>query len=319
MTPFAVMEPVHVSGSTVENATLHNADEVKRKGVLIGDTVVLRKAGDVIPEVVGPVADLRTGDERAFDSRPSARRAAPLAREEGEVDWRCPNTRSCPAQLGSGCSTWPGAAPSTSRCSATRRRSRCWTPGWSSDEGDLFALTAESLATVPFFVLKAGSLSERDQVLGNLDDAKRGRCGGSWSRCRSGTSGRRRRRRWRPRSARSTRSPARRPRARPGRRCRADDRGRSSWSGSPSTGTARSWTSGATAGVQLATPDFVPPVRRSGRRGPLEGLTVVLTGTLAGFTRDDATEAIEARGGKVTGSVSKKTAFVVAGEARLKV
>ena len=206
VTPFAVMEPVKVSGSTVDRATLHNADEVKRKGVLIGDMVILRKAGDVIPEVLGPVADLRTGDEREFefpDKCPACQ--TPLAREEGEVDWRCPNTRSCPAQLrerlfhlagrgafdievlgyeavsalldcglvadegdvfsltdaparraappwpgtkarstgaartrgparpssGSGCSTWPAAAPSTSRCSATRRSARCWRPAWS--------------------------------------------------------------------------------------------------------------------------------------------------------------------------------------------
>ena len=100
VTPFAVMEPVKVSGSTVDRATLHNADEVKRKGVLIGDMVILRKAGDVIPEVLGPVADLRTGDEREFEF-PTACPACGtiLAREEDEVDWRCPNTRSCPAQL----------------------------------------------------------------------------------------------------------------------------------------------------------------------------------------------------------------------------
>jgi DNA ligase (NAD+) len=100
VTPFAVMEPAHVSGSTVENATLHNADEIKRKGVLIGDMVVLRKAGDVIPEVVGPVADLRTGEEREFGFPTECPACAtPLVREDGGVDWRCPNARSCPAQL----------------------------------------------------------------------------------------------------------------------------------------------------------------------------------------------------------------------------
>ena len=100
VTPFAVMTPVKVSGSTVERATLHNQDEVVRKGVLIGDMVVLRKAGDVIPEVVGPVLDLRDGTERAFEfptQCPSC--GTTLAREANEVDWRCPNTRSCPAQL----------------------------------------------------------------------------------------------------------------------------------------------------------------------------------------------------------------------------
>src|SRR5258708_27311428 len=100
VTPFAVMEPVKVSGSTVENATLHNADEIARKGVLIGDMVVLRKAGDVIPEVVGPVADLRTGAERAFEFPTRCPACGtPLTREEGGVDWRCPNSRSCQAQL----------------------------------------------------------------------------------------------------------------------------------------------------------------------------------------------------------------------------
>jgi DNA ligase (NAD+) len=105
VTPFAVMEPVKVSGSTVDRATLHNQDELARKGVLIGDMVVLRKAGDVIPEVVGPVTDLRSGSERAFDFPAECPACGtPLARESSEggkesVDWRCPNARSCPAQL----------------------------------------------------------------------------------------------------------------------------------------------------------------------------------------------------------------------------
>ena len=101
VTPFGVMEPVQVSGSTVGMATLHNASEVERKGVLIGDTVVLRKAGDVIPEIVGPVVDLRDGSERGFvmpTHCPAC--GTELAYEkEGDADLRCPNTRSCPAQL----------------------------------------------------------------------------------------------------------------------------------------------------------------------------------------------------------------------------
>jgi DNA ligase (NAD+) len=95
------MEPVKVAGSTVEMATLHNASEVERKGVLIGDTVVLRKAGDVIPEIVGPVVALRDGSERPFEmptACPSC--GTPLApAKEGDVDIRCPNQRSCPSQL----------------------------------------------------------------------------------------------------------------------------------------------------------------------------------------------------------------------------
>ena len=132
VTPFAVMTPVKVSGSTVERATLHNEDEIARKGVLIGDMVVLRKAGDVIPEVVGPVLDLRSGQERAFDfptACPSC--GTPLAREAAEVDWRCPNTRSCPAQLRERLFHLAGRGASTSRCSATRPLPRSLPPGLS--------------------------------------------------------------------------------------------------------------------------------------------------------------------------------------------
>ncbi|MCU1583877.1 MAG: ligA [Microbacteriaceae bacterium] len=101
VTPFAVMQPVRVAGSVVRQATLHNQDVVKAKGVLIGDTVVLRKAGDVIPEVLGPVVELRDGSEREFvmpENCPvCGTRLAPA--KEGDVDLRCPNSRSCPAQV----------------------------------------------------------------------------------------------------------------------------------------------------------------------------------------------------------------------------
>ena len=101
VTPFAVLAPVRVAGSTVALATLHNAREVVRKGVLIGDTVVVRKAGDVIPEVLGPVVELRPADARAFEMPthcPSCGTALAPAKE-GDIDIRCPNARSCPAQL----------------------------------------------------------------------------------------------------------------------------------------------------------------------------------------------------------------------------
>ena len=101
VTPYGVMEPVKVAGSTVEMATLHNASEVERKGVLIGDTVVLRKAGDVIPEIVGPVVDLRDGSERAFEMPTHCPECgtALAPQKEGDKDIRCPNSRFCPAQL----------------------------------------------------------------------------------------------------------------------------------------------------------------------------------------------------------------------------
>src|SRR5262245_31676489 len=101
VTPYGVMEPVRVSGSVVEFATLHNANEVERKGVLIGDTIVLRKAGDVIPEILGPVVDLRDGSERRFVMPTECPSCGTTLRpeKEGDVDIRCPNSRSCPAQL----------------------------------------------------------------------------------------------------------------------------------------------------------------------------------------------------------------------------
>ncbi|WME24643.1 NAD-dependent DNA ligase LigA [Brachybacterium sp. GU-2] len=101
VTPFGIMEPVLVAGSTVEKATLHNQFEVERKGVLIGDTIVLRKAGDVIPEILGPVESLRDGTERPFVMPTECPACGTEIRpeKEGDKDWRCPNRRDCPAQV----------------------------------------------------------------------------------------------------------------------------------------------------------------------------------------------------------------------------
>ena len=171
VTPFAVMEPVKVSGSTVDRATLHNADEVKRKGVLIGDMVILRKAGDVIPEVLGPVADLRKGDEREFGFPtvcPSC--GTTLAREEDEVDWRCPNTRSCPAQLRERLFHLAGRGAFDIEVLGWEAVAALLDCGLVADEGDVFALTADKLETCPFFMVKQGTLSANaTRLLANLD------------------------------------------------------------------------------------------------------------------------------------------------------
>ncbi len=322
VTPFAVMEPVKVSGSTVDRATLHNADEVERKGVLIGDMVVLRKAGDVIPEVVGPVVELRTGDERAFEF-PSVCPACgtTLAREEREVDWRCPNTRSCPAQLRERLFHMAGRGALDIEVLGYESVTALLDHGLVRDEGDVFALTEEKLASCPFFVTKAGSLSANaGKLLRNLDEARQ-------------------RPLWRFLVALSIRhvgpTAARALAAAFGsveaiRAASAEDLVAVDDVGPTIAGSVRDWfevdwhaaivAKWREAGVALADPNFVKPVAagpgaacESARDAPLAGVTVVLTGTLDGFTRDEAAEAVQARGGKVVGSVSKKTGFVVAG------
>jgi len=330
VTPFAVMEPVKVSGSTVENATLHNADEIKRKGVLIGDMVVLRKAGDVIPEVVGPVAELRTGEERAFEFPthcPACGTA--LAREDGGVDWRCPNARSCPAQLRERLFHLAGRGALDIEVLGYEAATALLDSGLVTDEGDLFGLTAEKLAGVPFFVTKSGALTANaTRLLVNLEDARR-------------------RPLWRILVALSIRHIG--PTA--ARALAAAFGSVDAIAAAPEPELVAVEDIGPTiaksvhewfevdwhaaivskwreAGVQLETPGFVPPVRAeaggasaagggaggSAAAGPLAGLTIVLTGTLSGYTRDEAAEAIEALGARVSGSVSKKTSFVVAGD-----
>jgi len=313
VTPFAVMEPVKVSGSTVDRATLHNADEVKRKGVLIGDMVILRKAGDVIPEVLGPVADLRTGDEREFNF-PSKCPACqtPLAREEGEVDWRCPNTRACPAQLRERLFHLAGRGAFDIEVLGYEAVSALLDCGLVTDEGDLFALTAERLETCPFFMVKQGTLSANaTRLLVNLDQART-------------------RPLWRILVALSIRhvgpTAARALAAEFGsldaiEAASTDALAAVDGVGPTIAASLRDWftedwhraivAKWRDAGVQLADPDF-DPTRAAARL--LAGVSVVVTGTLADFSRDEAGEAIRAAGGKVTSSVSKKTSFVVAGE-----
>ncbi|MGH3256439.1 MAG: NAD-dependent DNA ligase LigA [Streptosporangiaceae bacterium] len=313
VTPFAVMEPVKVSGSTVVNATLHNADEIKRKGVLIGDMVILRKAGDVIPEVLGPVADLRTGDEREFEfpvTCPSC--GTTLARDEGEVDWRCPNSRSCPAQLRERLFHLAGRGAFDIEVLGYEAVSALLEAGLVIDEGDLFALTEEKLLTCPFFVVKQGTLSANAaRLLGNLADTRT-------------------RPLWRVLVALSIRhvgpTAARALAAEFGsldaiEAASTDALAAVDGVGPTIAASLRDWFTDdwhraivakwRDAGVRLADPDF-DPNRAAARL--LAGVTVVITGTLAGLSRDEAGEAVRAAGGKVTSSVSKKTDFVVAGE-----
>ncbi|MFG1763093.1 NAD-dependent DNA ligase LigA [Micromonospora parva] len=311
VTPFAVLEPVRVAGSTVALATLHNAREVERKGVLIGDTVVLRKAGDVIPEVLGPVVDLRPADARPFvmpTNCPAC--GTPLApSKEGDVDIRCPNTRSCPAQLRERVFHLAGRGAFDIEVLGYKGAAALLDAQIISDEGDLFQLDAEQLSRSPFFVNKDGSLgSNATKLLDNLAVARE-------------------RDLWRVLVALSIRHvgpTAAQALARHFRSMDAIDAASeeelSSVDGVGPTIAAsirewfavdwhrevvRKW---AEAGVRMAEEAVDEGPR------PLEGLTVVVTGTLAGFSRDQAAEAVQSRGGKVSGSVSKKTSFVVVGD-----
>ncbi len=320
VTPFAVMEPAKVSGSTVVNATLHNEDEIARKGVLIGDMVVLRKAGDVIPEVVGPVLDLRDGSEHAFRfPRKCPACGTRLAREEDEVDWRCPNTRSCPAQLRERLFHLAGRGALDIEVLGYESVTALLDSGLVADEGDIFSLAEDKLATSPFFVSKAGTLTvNAGKLLRNLDQARH-------------------RPLWRilvalsirhvgPTAARALAAAFGSVQAIGGASAEqltlVDDVGPTiaasvrEWFGVDwHAAIVAKWRD---AGVVLEQEGFTGGILAAQAAAkaalPLSGITVVLTGTLPGRTRDEAAEAVTGRGGKVSGSVSKKTSFVVAGE-----
>ena len=311
VTPFAFMTPVKVAGSTVGQATLHNASEVKRKGVLIGDTVVIRKAGDVIPEVLGPVVDLRDGSEREFVMPTTCPECGTtLAFEkEGDADIRCPNAQGCPAQLRERVFHVASRSALDIEVLGYEAGVALLQAGVIADEGDLFGLTEDDLLRTELFRTKAGDLSANGKrLLANLDKAKAAPL-------------------WRVLVALSIRHVG--PTA---ARALATEFGDLDAIVSASTEQLAA-VEGVGATIAAAVTewftvdwhrDIVEKWRAAGVRmaderdagvpRTLAGLTIVVTGSLTSFSRDDAKEAIVARGGKAAGSVSKKTAYVVAGD-----
>ena len=344
-TPYAVVQPVKVAGSEVEFATLHNQDVVKAKGILIGDTVVLRKAGDVIPEILGPVVDLRNGSERDFvmpTNCPDC--GAVLApASEGDVDLRCTNARSCPAQLreriayiGSRGVLDIEALGYVAAVALTQPVHPATAPIHS--EADLFNLTLEDLLPiqarvvdadtglakldadgnekiVDFFKKKDGTPAEVAlKLLKNLEEAKS-------------------RPLWRILVALSIRHvgpvAARSLTAHFGSLDRIFAASESELSqvdgvGPTLAASIREWIAvdwhqdiieaWRAAGVELEIKGHEGPGAEQESAGKFAGLSIVATGSLKNFTREEIEEAIISNGGKAASSVSKKTAFVVAGE-----
>jgi DNA ligase (NAD+) len=312
VTPFAVMEPVKVAGSTVAMATLHNASEVERKGVLIGDRVVIRKAGDVIPEVLGPVMDARPADAREWTmptTCPSC--GTTLAYEkEGDADIRCPNARFCPGQRKERLSYIAGRSALDIEVLGYEAAAALIDSGVLADEGDLFDLDEEALLEVELFRTKAGTLSANGQkLLQNLETVKD-------------------RPLWRILVALSIRhvgpTAARALALEFGSMDRIMNASEEELAEAEGVGptivvAVQEWfdtrwrreivEKWERAGVRMA------EERDSSVPRNLEGLSIVVTGSLQTFSRDEAKEAIMARGGKAVGSVSKKTAFVVVGDA----
>jgi DNA ligase (NAD+) len=311
VTPFGFMEPVVVSGSTVGLATLHNASEVRRKGVLIGDTVVLRKAGDVIPEIVGPVVDLRDGSETEFVMPVRCPECGtPLKPEkEGDADIRCPNNRSCPAQLRERLFHLAGRGALDIDVLGYEAAVGLLEAGVVTDEGDVFDLDEDKLGRVELFRRKDGGLTANGRkLLEAIADARS-------------------RPLWRVLVALSIRHVGPTAAQALAREFRSVDRIRAA------SVDELAAADGVGAVIGRAVLDWfdvdwhVSIVQRWERAGvslaevaadegprPLHGLTVVVTGSLDSFSRDEATEAIQSRGGKAAGSVSKKTDFVVVGD-----
>jgi DNA ligase (NAD+) len=310
VTPFAFMEPVKVAGSTVSNATLHNAQEVLRKGVLIGDYVVIRKAGDVIPEVLGPVLDRRTGSEKPFlmpthcpDCGSELR-----AMSEGDIDIRCPNSQSCPAQLRERIYYIGSRAALDIDVLGYEAAQALLSDRIITDESDLFGLTSEDLSKSSFFVKKDGALGANAQKL--LDALEVAKTRPLWRvivalsiRHVGPTAAQALATAFKSMEAISSAS--------------AEDLADVEGVGSTIADSIIEWFepgwhreiikkwSASGVVMQLVAAPELPQT--------LTGLTIVVTGGLENYTRDSVAEAIVSHGGKSSSSVSKKTDFVLAG------
>jgi len=310
VTPFAYMEPVKVAGSTVTNATLHNAEEIVRKGVLIGDTIVIRKAGDVIPEVLGPVLDKRKGTERAFVMPTHCPECGEQLRamSQGDVDIRCPNTQSCPAQLRERIYYIGSRAALDIDVLGYEAAIALLDAKIIKDESDLFELTAKKLVTSTFFTKKDGTPAANvDKLLAALEEAKA-------------------RPMWRTLVALSIRHVG--PTAAQGlatalgsvkaiSEASAEELADIDGVGQIIAESIVEWfgvkwhqeiiKKWEKAGVCMV-------VQQSEQLPQtLAGLTFVVTGGLESFTRDGISETITAHGGKPSSSVSKKTDYVLVG------
>ena len=310
VTPFAFMEAVKVAGSTVTNATLHNQEEIERKGVLIGDTVIIRKAGDVIPEVLGPVLSQRTGKERAFVMPTNCPECASELRAitAGDVDIRCPNTRSCPAQLRERIYYIGSRAALDIDVLGLEAAIALLTDQIITDESDLFDLSTESLTRSEFFTKKDGSTGKNtEKLLAALEVAKA-------------------RPLWRIIVALSIRHVG--PTA---AQSLANNFG-SMDAISKASVTELSDIDGlgetiAQSIVEWFAVDWHRDIIAKWQKAgvimqaqasadlpqTLANLTFVVTGGLESFTRDSIAERITAHGGKVVASVSKKTDYVLVG------
>jgi DNA ligase (NAD+) len=310
VTPFAYMEPVKVAGSTVTNATLHNAEEIVRKGVLIGDTIVIRKAGDVIPEVLGPVLDKRKGTERAFVMPTHCPECGDELRamSQGDVDIRCPNTQSCSAQLRERIYYIGSRAALDIDVLGYEAAIALLDAKIIKDESDLFDLTAKKLATSDFFTKKDGKPAANvDKLLAALEEAKT-------------------RPLWRTLVALSIRHVG--PTAAQGlatalgsvkaiSEASAEELAAIDGVGQIIAESIVEWfgvkwhkeiiSKWEKAGVCMV-------VQQSEQLPQtLAGLTFVVTGGLESFTRDGISETIAGHGGKASSSVSKKTDYVLVG------
>jgi DNA ligase (NAD+) len=310
VTPFAFMEPVKVAGSTITHATLHNAQEIVRKGVLIGDVVVIRKAGDVIPEVLGPVLDRRTGKEKAFVMPTNCPECSTKLRKmtEGDVDIRCPNIQNCPAQLRERIYYIGSRAALNIDVLGFEAATALLEAKIIKDESDLFDLTHEKLMGSEFFTKKDGTPGANiDKLLAALLAAKKLPL-------------------WRTLVALSIRhvgptaaqalatslgSMEKISKASTVELAEIDGVGATiaesivewfsvDWHKAIIT----QWTAAGVTMVDAPT-EKLPQT--------LAGLTIVVTGGLESFTRDGIAQTIIEHGGKASSSVSKKTDYVLVG------